>query len=76
MPAVKAIANRRRPFTLASNKATPIIISQEALALSLPLAQPTTLLWVFTYAGVILSIIVQGLTIGPLLKRLGVSVAE
>ncbi|MCA8831043.1 cation:proton antiporter [Hymenobacter pini] len=44
-----------------------------ALALSLPDTMPRDLLVGITYVVVVFSIIVQGLTIGPLVKRLGLS---
>jgi len=44
-----------------------------ALALSLPDSMPRTLLVGVTYVVVIFSIIVQGLTIGPLVKKMGLS---
>ncbi|TGD79776.1 cation:proton antiporter [Hymenobacter wooponensis] len=44
-----------------------------ALALSLPETMPRDLIVGITYVVVIFSIIVQGLTIGPLVKRLGLS---
>jgi CPA1 family monovalent cation:H+ antiporter len=44
-----------------------------ALALSLPDSMPRDLIVGVTYVVVIFSIIVQGLTIGPLVKRLGLS---
>jgi CPA1 family monovalent cation:H+ antiporter len=47
-----------------------------ALALSLPPSPARDLIVGVTYVVVIFSIIVQGLTIGPLVKRLGISVAE
>lgn len=47
-----------------------------ALALSLPPSPARDLIVGITYVVVIFSIIVQGLTIGPLVKRLGLSVAE
>ncbi|WP_426492563.1 cation:proton antiporter [Hymenobacter sp. 102] len=47
-----------------------------ALALSLPDSMPRDLLVGITYVVVIFSIIVQGLTIGPLVKRLGLSSPE
>jgi monovalent cation:H+ antiporter, CPA1 family len=47
-----------------------------ALALSLPDSMPRDLIVGITYIVVIFSIIVQGLTIGPLVKRLGLSTAE
>lgn len=47
-----------------------------ALALSLPESMPRNLLVGVTYVVVIFSIIVQGLTIGPLVKKLGLSTGE
>ncbi|MGY2131977.1 cation:proton antiporter [Hymenobacter sp. HD11105] len=47
-----------------------------ALALSLPPSPARDLIVGVTYVVVIFSIIVQGLTIGPLVKRLGISVDE
>ncbi|SMB98057.1 sodium/proton antiporter, CPA1 family (TC 2.A.36) [Hymenobacter roseosalivarius DSM 11622] len=47
-----------------------------ALALSLPPSPARDLIVGITYVVVIFSIIVQGLTIGPLVKRLGLSIAE
>ncbi|RSK48845.1 cation:proton antiporter [Hymenobacter rigui] len=47
-----------------------------ALALSLPDSMPRDLIVGITYVVVIFSIIVQGLTIGPLVKRLGLSSPE
>ncbi len=47
-----------------------------ALALSLPDSMPRTLLVGVTYVVVIFSIIVQGLSIGPLVKKLGLSTGE
>ncbi|RSK44251.1 cation:proton antiporter [Hymenobacter perfusus] len=47
-----------------------------ALALSLPDSMPRDLIVGITYIVVIFSIIVQGLTIGPLVKRLGLSSPE
>jgi len=47
-----------------------------ALALSLPDSMPRTLLVGVTYVVVIFSIIVQGLTIGPLVRKLGLSTGE
>lgn len=44
-----------------------------ALALSLPMSMPRDLLVGITYVVVVCSIIGQGLTIGPLVKRLGLS---
>lgn len=44
-----------------------------ALALSLPETMPRDLIVGITYVVVIFSIIVQGLTLGPLVKRLGLS---
>ena len=44
-----------------------------ALALSLPESMPHDLLVGITYVVVVFSIIGQGLTIGPLVKRLGLS---
>jgi CPA1 family monovalent cation:H+ antiporter len=44
-----------------------------ALALSLPDTMPRDLIVGITYVVVVFSIIVQGLTIGPLVKRLGLS---
>ena len=44
-----------------------------ALALSLPETMPRDLLVGITYVVVVFSIIVQGLTVGPLVKRLGLS---
>lgn len=46
-----------------------------ALALSLPNGEARELLVAVTYVVVVFSIIVQGLSIGPLVKRLGLSVA-
>ncbi|SNC59915.1 sodium/proton antiporter, CPA1 family [Hymenobacter gelipurpurascens] len=46
-----------------------------ALALSLPETMPRDLIVGITYVVVIFSIIVQGLTIGPLVKRLGLTMA-
>ncbi|MBO3270612.1 MULTISPECIES: cation:proton antiporter [Hymenobacter] len=46
-----------------------------ALALSLPDGEARELLVAVTYVVVVFSIIVQGLSIGPLVKRLGLSVA-
>ncbi|MBC6698624.1 cation:proton antiporter [Hymenobacter puniceus] len=46
-----------------------------ALALSLPESMPRDLLVGVTYVVVIFSIIVQGLSIGPLVKKLGLSTA-
>lgn len=46
-----------------------------ALALSLPETMPRDLIVGITYVVVIFSIIVQGLTIGPLVKRLGLTTA-
>ncbi|MBD2768845.1 sodium:proton antiporter [Hymenobacter sp. BT664] len=47
-----------------------------ALALSLPDAMPRDLLVGITYVVVIFSIIVQGLSIGPLVRKLGLGTAE
>ncbi|GAA3992018.1 sodium:proton antiporter [Hymenobacter antarcticus] len=47
-----------------------------ALALSLPDSMPRDLIVGITYVVVIFSIIVQGLSIGPLVKKLGLSTAE
>ncbi|RSK38818.1 cation:proton antiporter [Hymenobacter perfusus] len=47
-----------------------------ALALSLPESMPRDLLVGITYVVVVFSIIGQGLTIGPLVKRLGLSTGE
>ncbi|SHL96580.1 cation:proton antiporter [Hymenobacter psychrotolerans] len=47
-----------------------------ALALSLPASMPRDLLVGVTYVVVVFSIIGQGLTIGPLVKRLGLSTGE
>jgi len=47
-----------------------------ALALSLPDSMPRDLLVGITYVVVIFSIIVQGLSIGPLVKKLGLSTGE
>ncbi|MCC2546453.1 sodium:proton antiporter [Hymenobacter sp. BT175] len=47
-----------------------------ALALSLPESMPRDLLVGVTYVVVIFSIIVQGLSIGPLVKKLGLSTGE
>ncbi|GAB2796717.1 CPA1 family monovalent cation:H+ antiporter [Hymenobacter luteus] len=47
-----------------------------ALALSLPQSMPRDLLVGVTYVVVVFSIIGQGLTIGPLVKRLGLSTGE
>ncbi|MBC6605291.1 sodium:proton antiporter [Hymenobacter sp. BT188] len=47
-----------------------------ALALSLPPSPARDLIVGITYVVVIFSIIVQGLTIGPLVKRLGLSISE
>ncbi|MBF9239442.1 sodium:proton antiporter [Hymenobacter sp. BT683] len=47
-----------------------------ALALSLPESMPRDLMVGITYVVVVFSIIGQGLTIGPLVKRLGLSTGE
>jgi CPA1 family monovalent cation:H+ antiporter len=47
-----------------------------ALALSLPETMPRDLIVGITYVVVIFSIIVQGLSIGPLVKKLGLSTGE
>ncbi|GAA4024853.1 sodium:proton antiporter [Hymenobacter glaciei] len=47
-----------------------------ALALSLPESMPRDLIVGVTYVVVIFSIIVQGLSIGPLVKKLGLSTGE
>ncbi len=47
-----------------------------ALALSLPESMPRDLIVGVTYVVVIFSIIVQGLSIGPLVRRLGLSTGE
>ncbi|HLK97916.1 MAG TPA: sodium:proton antiporter, partial [Hymenobacter sp.] len=47
-----------------------------ALALSLPESMPRDLLVGVTYVVVVFSIIVQGLSIGPLVKKLGLSTSE
>jgi CPA1 family monovalent cation:H+ antiporter len=47
-----------------------------ALALSLPQSMPRDLVVGITYVVVIFSIIVQGLSIGPLVKKLGLSTGE
>ncbi|WP_460502961.1 cation:proton antiporter domain-containing protein, partial [Hymenobacter agri] len=44
-----------------------------ALALSLPAAMPRELLVGMTYVIVVFSVIGQGLTIGPLVRRLGLA---
>ena len=47
-----------------------------ALALSLPESMPRDLIVGITYVVVIFSIVVQGLSIGPLVKKLGLSTGE
>ena len=47
-----------------------------ALALSLPESMPRDLIVGVTYVVVIFSIVVQGLSIGPLVRRLGLSTGE
>ena len=47
-----------------------------ALVLSMPESMPRDLIVGVTYVVVIFSIIVQGLSIGPLVKKLGLSTGE